>query len=85
MSLEEIERKHVALEAITGTTGRHEIARIVCSTAGQRHDVVEGGAAMIETHRAVHAALAAIAKRGAAHGLFRGHMRRHLWPKCRAK
>ena len=61
MAREEVEGEHIALEPITRATGRDQIARIVRPTAGQRHHVVERGAAMIETRRAVHAALAAIA------------------------
>ena len=81
MSLEKIVWEHAALETITGTAGRHEIAGIVRPAAGQWHDMVKGGAAMIETQRAVHAALSAVAQGRAAHSLFRRHMGRYLWPK----
>ncbi len=81
MSLKEIEREHTALETITRTAGRHEIPGVVRPAAGQREDMIEGGAAMIETRRAIHAALTTVAQGGAAHGLFRGHVGRDLWPK----
>ncbi len=81
MSLEEVERKHVALEAIAGTAGGHQVARVVCPAAGQRDHVVERGIPLIETRRTVHTALAAVAQRHPAHGLFRGDIRRDAWPK----
>jgi len=80
MPLEEIEREHTALESITGTAGRHEIAGVMRSAARQREYMVERRAAMIETQRAVHAALAAVPQSGATHGLFLSHMRRHVRP-----
>lgn len=81
MPFEELERQHIAFEAITRAARRDEIARIVRAAAGQRHHVVEGGAAMVESRRAVHAALATVAQGGAAHGLLRRHVRRNPWPK----
>lgn len=81
MAREEIEREHIALEPITGTTGCDEVTRVVRSAAGQRHHVIERGRAMIESLGAVHAALAAVAQRGAAHRLLCRHVGRHLWPK----
>ena len=81
MSRKEVERQHVALEAITGTTGGDEIARVVRPAPCQGYDVVEGGAAMIETRRAVHAPLSAVVQGGAPQGLLGGHVRRDQWPK----
>ncbi len=80
MSFEEIEREHVALEAITGATGRDQIARVVRPASGQRHHMVERGSTLIKTRGAVHTALATVAQGGATHGLFRGHVGRHLGP-----
>ena len=39
MAREEVEREHIALEPITGTTSRDKVARAIRSAAGQRHHV----------------------------------------------
>jgi hypothetical protein len=80
MAREEVEWEHIAFEAIARTAGRDQVARIVRSAAGQGHDVVEGGRAMIESRGAVHAALPTVAQRRAAQRLFRGHLGRHVGP-----
>ena len=80
MAREEVEWEHIAFEAIARAAGRDQVARVVCAAAGQRHDVIEGGRAMIESRGAVHAALPTVAQRRAAHGLFRGHLGRHVGP-----
>ena len=81
MARKEVEREHIALKPITGTTSRDKVARIVRSAAGQRYHVIERGRAMIESLGAVHAALTAVAQRGAPHRLFCRHVGRHFWPK----
>lgn len=81
MAGEEIEREHIALEPVTRATGCHQVARVIRPAARQRHDMIEGRGTVIESRRAVHAALPTVAQGGAAHGLFRRYLRRHLWSK----
>lgn len=81
MAGEEIKREHIALEPITRATRRDKVTRVVRSAAGQRHHMIERGIAMIESRGAVHAALAAVAQRGAAQRPFFRHVGCHVWPK----
>lgn len=57
---EELERKEITLEAVAGATGGHEVARIVRTTARDRHDMIEGRGATIEWYSTIDTPLPAV-------------------------
>jgi len=68
MSCEEFVWLKVALEPIAWTASNHEVARIVCSTSRERHDVIQCGGTLVEMDGAVDAALATVTQGNLAHG-----------------
>ena len=65
VSREELVRQHVSLEAITGRTGNHEVARRVRAAAGYRMNVVKRRFNRCEVMPAVNTTPSTIAHRGA--------------------
>ena len=70
VSGEELVRQHVALEAITGRTGNHEVARRVRAAAGYRMNVVKRRFKRFEVMSAVNTTPSAVAHRGALERTF---------------
>ena len=70
MTGKELEGQQVSLESVARTACHHEVARIMCTATGERHDVVERGRVLVESRGAIHTTLPAVAQRNLSHGAF---------------
>jgi hypothetical protein len=61
---EELDRKHIRLQAITRRTGGNDVARHVCPALGQWVHVIQRRVLIVQRRGAVHASTATVAERG---------------------